>query len=59
MDPTALTSLVTALANWLYCRVDEEDLAVCAAIFTQLGDTLATLAVQKDYLEQRCLDSKK
>lgn len=55
MDPRELTVLVTAVANALYGCLSPGDLAVMAAVFTQLGDTLETLAVQKERLEDaRC-----
>lgn len=58
MDPRELTALVTAVANGLYGCMDAPELAVLAAVFTQLGDTLETLAAQKALLEgeQGCAD---
>ena len=50
MDPRELTALVTAVANALYGCLSPGDLAVMAAVFTQLGDTLATLAAQSALL---------
>lgn len=47
MDPRELVLLVTGTANALYDSLPTEDLAV----LTQLGDTLATLAAQKERLE--------
>ena len=41
----------TGPANALYDSLPAEDLAVLAAVLTQLGDTLATLAAQKERLE--------
>lgn len=54
MDPRELTVLVTAVANGLYGCLPSPELAVLAAAFTQLGDTLETLAAQKALLEGRC-----
>ena len=51
MDPRELTLLVTGTANALYDSLPAGDLAVLAAVLTQLGDTLATLAVQREQLE--------
>ena len=51
MDPRELTLLVTGAANALYGSLPAGDLAVLAAVLTQLGDTLATLAAQKARLE--------
>ena len=50
VDPRELTLLVTGTANALYDSHPAEDLAVLAAVLTQLGDTLATLAVQRERL---------
>ncbi len=50
VDPRELTLLVTGTANALYDSLPAEDLAVLAAVLTQLGDTLATLAVQRERL---------
>ena len=46
MDPRELTLLVSAVANALYECLPAEELAVLAAVFNQLGDTLETLAAQ-------------
>lgn len=46
MDPRELTLLVSAVANALYDCMPAEELAVLAAVFNQLGDTLETLAAQ-------------
>jgi len=54
MDPRELTVLVTALANAMYGCMSALELAVLAAIFNQLGDTLETLAAQAALLEQCC-----
>ena len=45
MDACTLTAAVTAAANSLACKMDDDELAVMAAMFTQLGDTLALIAV--------------
>ena len=46
MDPRELTLFVSAVANALYDCVSPDELAVLAAVFNQLGDTLETLAAQ-------------
>lgn len=43
MNPSAITAFVTAAANTLSGCYTESELAVLAAVFTQLGDTLTTL----------------
>lgn len=54
MNPCELTALVTAVANGLYGCLSAVELEVLAAVFEQLGDTLATLAAQAALLEARC-----
>lgn len=53
MDPRELTLFVTAVANGLYECLPAEELAVLATVFSQLGDTLETLAAQAEFLEQK------
>ncbi|MGM9605241.1 MAG: DUF6774 domain-containing protein [Faecousia sp.] len=53
MNPCELTASVTALANALACRLNEDELSLLAAVLTQLGDTLATIAVQRGICSNR------
>ena len=53
MDPRELTLLVSAVANALYESMPAEELAVLAAVFSQLGDTLETLAAQAALLQSK------
>lgn len=46
-DPLALTTAVNTLAVAVASRLSDEDLDLAAAVFVQLGDTLATIAVQR------------
>ena len=46
-DPLALTTAVNTLAVAIAAQLDNGDLALAAALLTQLGDTLATIAVQR------------
>ncbi|WP_455581714.1 DUF6774 domain-containing protein [Dysosmobacter sp.] len=46
-DPLALTTAVNTLAVSIANRLSEEELELAAAILTQLGDTLATISVQR------------
>ena len=48
MNAPQLTSAVTALANALACRLTVDEIALLAGIFVQLGDTLTTIAAQKN-----------
>lgn len=47
MDPCELTAAVTAIANMIACRLDDDELAVIASVFVQLGDTLAVIGAQR------------
>ena len=47
-DPLALTTAVNTLAVSIAARLSDGDLALAAAVLTQLGDTLATIAVQRE-----------
>ena len=47
MDPCTMTAAVTALANVLACRLDDNSLALLSALLVQLGDTLATIGTQR------------
>ena len=48
MNSPVLTSAITALANILSCNLTASQITILAAIFVQLGDTLATIAVVND-----------
>ncbi len=48
MNACELTASVTAMANLLAEKLDTNQISILAAILVQLGDTLATIAVQKD-----------
>ena len=47
-DPLALTTAVNTLAITIAGRLNDAYLALAAAVLTQLGDTLATIAVQRE-----------
>jgi len=53
MDPQELALLVAGVANALYECMSPDELAVLAAVFNQLGDTLETLAAQAQLLQNR------
>lgn len=42
-----LTASITALANTIANQFDDDRLSLLGAVFTQLGDTLATIAAQR------------
>lgn len=53
MDPRELTLFITAVANSLYETLPPAQLALLSAVFNQLGDTLAALSAQAEFLEQQ------
>ena len=52
MNPCELTALVTAIANALACRLNDDELSLLGTAVTQLGDTLLTIATQKSICSQ-------
>ena len=53
MNPCNLTASITALANALASRLTTDEMTLLAAIFVQLGDTLATVAVGRSLCEAK------
>ncbi|MDY4413910.1 MAG: DUF6774 domain-containing protein [Ruminococcus sp.] len=47
MNPLGTTFSVTALANAIACKLNDDEVGLLAVIFIQLGDTLETIAVQR------------
>ena len=47
MNACELTATITAVANWLACQLDENELELLGVSLTQLGDTLLTIVTQK------------
>lgn len=47
-DPLAFTTAVNTLAAAIAARLSDSELALAAVVFTQLGDTLATIAVHRE-----------
>lgn len=46
-DPLAFTTAVNTLAAALAQNLDDSQLTLLSAVLTQMGDTLATIAVQR------------
>ena len=44
MTPCEITAAVTAVANFISCNFTNAQIDLLGAIFTQLGDTLATIS---------------
>lgn len=47
MNPCELSMNITVIANAIAENLSDDDLAITAAAFTQLGDTLATIATSR------------
>ncbi len=58
MNACELTASVTAIANIIACRLEEDEIALVAAILVQLGDTLATIGAQKAVCQAEPMCSK-
>ena len=48
MNPCELTAAVTALANAMACGRTVDELNLLGVILTQLGDTMFTIAAQRE-----------
>ncbi|WP_294856103.1 DUF6774 domain-containing protein [uncultured Oscillibacter sp.] len=46
-DPLPLTTTINSLAVCMAGSLNDDELAFCAAVLTQLGDTLNTIAAQR------------
>lgn len=53
MNVCELTASITAIAIAVSKELCGNDLTLAAAIFTQLGDTLATIAVSREICENK------
>ena len=51
MNACELTAAVTAVANALACGRTAEETALLGTVFSQLGDTLQTIAAQRTLCE--------
>jgi len=47
-DPLALTTAINTLAVAIAENLTDDELALVSAIFTQMGDTLITIAAQRE-----------
>lgn len=52
MNSLELTTAINTLANAIACKLTIDETALLASVLVQLGDTLATIATQKNL----CLD---
>lgn len=47
MNAFQLTTFINSTANFIACNTTDDELNLLAAVFSQLGDTLATISVQR------------
>lgn len=47
MNSCELTACITAIANTLACRLNDDELSLLGSVLTQLGDTLITIATRR------------
>lgn len=53
MNACEITASVTAVANILAQNLNEDELSFLGAIFTQLGDTLETIAAHRAFCQSK------
>ncbi len=52
MNPLELTNFINVTANFIACNTNDDELNLLSAIFSQLGDTLTTISVQRNICNQ-------
>ena len=57
MNSCELINLISMLTCLIVQNYDENEIALLAAIFVQLGDSLATYLANEDLFEQNCKNS--
>ena len=57
MNSCELTASITAIANAIACNRTTDEINLLGVTFTQLGDTLLTIATQKSICKSICSNS--
>lgn len=52
MNALQLTNFINTTANFIACSVDDDELNLLSAIFSQLGDTLTTISTQRSICDK-------
>ena len=52
MNSCELSAYITALANGISCKLNNDEITLLASILVQLGDTLVTIATQRSICEK-------
>lgn len=55
MNSCEISTAVTAIANILFKKLNDDEVALLGAILVQLGDTLETMSVQKEICQNKNL----
>lgn len=58
MTACELTASITAIANALACNLSVDERNLLGVVFSQLGDTLTTIAAQRTICQSVCSPSK-
>lgn len=53
MNACEITASVTAIANIIAQKLNDDEIALLGAIFTQLGDTLETITAQRELCQNQ------
>lgn len=59
MNPCELTASLTAIANWLTCQLNQDQLELLGVSLTRLGDTLLTIVTQRDICCRQAASQRK
>lgn len=51
LNSCELTTSVTAVANAIACKLNNDELTLLASVLVQLGDTLVTIATNRNICE--------
>ena len=51
LNPCEITASVTAVANALACKLNNDELTMLASVLVQLGDTIVTIVTQRAICE--------
>lgn len=53
MNSCEISAAVTAIANVIFEKLNDDEVALLGAILVQLGDTLETMSVQKEICQNQ------
>jgi len=53
MNSFEFTTFINSIANFIACNSSDKELALLATVFTQIGDTLATISVTRGLCDDK------